>query len=62
MVSVINPLGLNIMLWATIFAGIVGFILTIYGVYLNFRQAKVTDQMKEVIALLQDINETLRGK
>ena len=49
--------GLGTTMWGTIVVGVISFGLTIYSVYLNFRQAKVNEQMGKVIKILEQIRD-----
>lgn len=52
--NVVNSaMGLSIIL------AIVSFVMAIYSLYLNSKQAKVKDQMEELIEIMKDIQITL---
>jgi len=52
---------LNATMVGTLIAGILSFSLTIYSIYLNYRQAKVKEQMDELIAVTKEINTYLHN-
>lgn len=41
---------------------IVAFVIPLYIIYLNWKQSKVNNQMKELIVEVKEIKELLRGK
>jgi hypothetical protein len=59
MVDLMNFGTLNATMLGTIIVGIISFGLTIYSVYLNWKQAKVDANTKIMIAELQKANATL---
>ena len=46
----------------TFIYGIFAFLITLYGLYLNYRQAKVNTQMNELIAETKLIRQILQNK
>jgi hypothetical protein len=53
---------LNSTMMGTIIAMVISFALTIYTVYLNYKQAKVNAQMTDVLDVLRKIEENTRKK
>jgi len=43
----------------TIIYGVLGFLITMYSVYLNWRQAKVNTQMKELLLSVKHIEKIM---
>ncbi len=41
---------------------IIGFILQLYFLYLNWKQSKVRDQMDRLLAIMTEIRDLLRKK
>jgi hypothetical protein len=59
MVDLMNLGTLNATMLGTIIVGVISFGLTIYSVYLNWKQAKVDANTKIMISELQMANATL---
>ena len=56
MVSLTPSLAGNTLIFTIVYA-IFGLLVTLYGLYLNYKQAKVNKQMQEVIDLLKQIRD-----